>query len=56
MKKTNEQNVGCLAIMQIKGKRIIAALPLNDSLDDLVEHFKCYYAAVIIDVKDIWVN
>ncbi len=48
--------IGYIAVMQVKGNMLIIGLPVSESIDCIIEHMQDTYSAVVVNIKDMWIN
>ncbi|MBF0564337.1 MAG: hypothetical protein HQK89_03755 [Nitrospirae bacterium] len=51
-----ESVVGYIVIISANGSTINLGLPVSDKIDEIAGQLREKYAAVVLDIKDMWVN
>ncbi|MBF0609253.1 MAG: hypothetical protein SFH39_07165 [Candidatus Magnetobacterium sp. LHC-1] len=48
--------MGHIAVMQVKGDILIIGLPVSEDIECIIDHVQEMYPAVVVDIKDMWIN
>lgn len=54
--KTTKNTLGYIAIMRVNGENIVVGLPCSPNTADTIMRLIRDYSAVVIDMRDIWIN